>query len=66
MMKHGDKPARLAGPMIRSVFTEKAEQSENDAFNYIRSLTNWRKKQYYYQGSMKHFVPEVAYVYFHS
>lgn len=51
----------------RSVFTEKGRtESENDAFNYIRRLTNWRKTAIAtHQGSMKHFVPEDGtYVYF--
>ena len=51
----------------RSVFTEKGRtESENDAFNYIRSLANWRKTAIAtHQGSMKHFVPEDGtYVYF--
>jgi len=51
----------------RSVFTEKGRtESENDAFNYIQSLANWRKNAIAtHQGSMKHFVPEDGtYVYF--
>ena len=51
----------------RSIFTEEGRtEVENEAFNYIRSLANWRKTAIAtHQGSMKHFIPENGtYVYF--
>ena len=49
----------------RSVFTEKAERGENDAFNYIEALPIGEKRNSYSPRKYETFVPEDGtYVYF--
>ncbi|KAJ1380659.1 glycoside hydrolase superfamily, partial [Ochromonadaceae sp. CCMP2298] len=51
----------------RSVFVkEQRSESENDAFEYVKKLTNWRKTaNAIHNGKMIHFIPEDnTYVYF--
>ena len=51
----------------RSVFTESGRTTqEQDAFNYVKTLTNWRKNAVaIHEGKTTHFIPENnTYVYF--
>lgn len=51
----------------RSVFVkEQRTESENEAFDYVKKLTNWRKTaKAIHDGKMIHFIPEDnTYVYF--
>lgn len=51
----------------RSVFTEEGRTNEeNEAFDYVKRLTNWRKEaKVIHEGKLTHFIPENnTYVYF--
>lgn len=67
---HGTLRADMPGGWkgdTRSVFTEAGRtKDENELFNYVRTLLNWRKdKSVVHQGSLMHFIPEDGvYVYF--
>lgn len=51
----------------RSVFTREGRtKKENEAFDFVKKLTNWRKNAtVIHEGKLKHFIPENnTYVYF--
>lgn len=61
-----DMPGGWKGD-ARSVFTEAGRtKEENDLFNYIKTIMNWRKsKSVIHAGKLMHFIPENGiYVYF--
>ncbi len=66
----GDKRAEMPGGWEgdeRSVFTTSGRtREENDMFNYVKKITNWRKNsEAIHHGKLLHFVPENnSYVYF--
>ena len=66
----GDKRADMPGGWegdSRSVFTAAGRTAEeNDVFNYVKTLTNWRKgSKAIHEGKLVHFLPEDdVYVYF--
>ncbi len=66
----GDKRAEMPGGWdgdARSVFTKSGRTTlENDMFDYVKKITNWRKtSEAIHQGKLLHFVPENnSYVYF--
>ncbi len=66
----GDKRAEMPGGWdgdARSVFTKSGRTStENDMFDYVKKITNWRKNsEAIHHGKLLHFVPESnSYVYF--
>jgi len=66
----GDKRAEMPGGWEgdeRSVFTASGRTSEeNDMFNYVKKITNWRKNsEAIHHGKLLHFVPEQnSYIYF--
>ena len=66
----GDKRAEMPGGWdgdTRSVFTQAGRTAqENDMFDYVKKITNWRKtSDAIHHGKLLHYVPESnSYVYF--
>lgn len=64
--KRADMPGGWAGDS-RSIFTASGRtESEKDIFNYVKTITNWRKgSKAIHEGKLLHFVPvNNVYVYF--
>lgn len=64
--KRADMPGGWAGD-DRSVFTQSGRTvAENDMFNYVKKITNWRKtSDAIHHGKLLHFLPtDNVYVYF--
>lgn len=61
-----DFPGGWAGDTVNAFSKEGRTQEQNEAFEYVKALLNWRKDQpVIHQGKLVHFIPEDnVYVYF--
>lgn len=61
-----DFPGGWAGDSANAFTEEGRTKEQNDAFNFLRTILNWRKdKEVIHTGKLKHFIPENGmYVYF--